>query len=143
MLRIALRRPWLARIGTATAIGIATIGFWSPVMAAPDHMAAVPVPPLQLTLPAPTGPDHVGVVSLHLIDHADVVRAGGGRQRQLERCYRYGGHVVRRRHDGRPEADRGDADGGGRADTGQPGPAESDPEHCELLYRFTMILVER
>jgi|CZLB01.1.fsa_nt_gi predicted dienelactone hydrolase len=70
MLRIALRRPWLARIGTATAIGIATIGFWSPVMAAPDHMAAVPVAPLQLTLPAPAGPDHVGVVSLHLIDHA-------------------------------------------------------------------------
>src|ERR1039457_4342875 len=70
MLRIALRRPWLARIGTATAIGIATIGFWSPVMAAPDHMAAVPVAPLQLTLPAPAGPDHVGVVSPHLIDHA-------------------------------------------------------------------------
>src|ERR1017187_8880303 len=71
-------------------------------------------------------------------DHAEVVGAGGGGQRQLERCYRYGGHVVRRRHDGRPEADRGDADGGGRADTGQPGPAESDPEHVRTP--FTVLL---
>src|ERR1039457_6853278 len=49
-----------------------------------------------------------------------------------------GGPGVRRRHDGRPEADRGDADGGGRADTGQPGPAESDPEH--LRTPFTVLL---
>src|ERR1039457_6853277 len=56
MLRIALRRPWLARIGTATAIGIATIGFWSPVMAAPDPRAPRPGSPPPADVPPPRRP---------------------------------------------------------------------------------------
>jgi Platelet-activating factor acetylhydrolase, isoform II len=52
--------------------------------AATTTVAAASAPPLQLTLPAPTGQDRLGVVSLHLIDHARTDPWVPGRQvRQL------------------------------------------------------------
>ena len=67
------RLSWPFRAAAAVA-GIAAIGC-SPAAARPAGLAAAQPAAssrgtLQLTLPAPTGPDRVGVVSLHLVDRS-------------------------------------------------------------------------
>jgi predicted dienelactone hydrolase len=57
------------------AVALAALGCArTPTASTPATVAAKPAAasatPLQLTLPAPTGQDHLGVVSLHLIDHS-------------------------------------------------------------------------
>ena len=57
------------------AVALAALGCArTPTASTPATVAAKPAAasatPLQLTLPAPTGQDYLGVVSLHLIDHS-------------------------------------------------------------------------
>jgi hypothetical protein len=74
--RIARRRAAAAALAVAIALPIAVA---EPVSAAP-----VAPGPVQLTLPAPTGPYPVGTVPLHLVDGSrpDPV-AGPGHHREL------------------------------------------------------------
>lgn len=60
--------PLLAAAASlAIAAGVASGPASSPRLA---RSAAVSAAPLRLTLPAPTGPDRIGEVSLHLIDYS-------------------------------------------------------------------------
>jgi hypothetical protein len=60
------------KTGFPACLLISSLTLMTPGAAAAPALrpSAVPAAPPQLTLPPPTGPDHIGVVSLHLIDRS-------------------------------------------------------------------------